>query len=438
MNLRNTLFFFSLFLVSYFTCAMEDPDPSEDQPESCLEIYKTRLNESLILKFSEKRRNSVKDTIKLFRRLEHRKTTYKKIAKVHYDWWIKSSFSRWPFYKLLAIYRSGVLCEKDNRLRSVDWIILNFDKLAKLPKVSLITSEIELLKQYKKQKIAAKKKEKSDHRIRKKLVENHKEKRDFYDMYASDTPTEAGLDVQGESDAENVESECSVCMTDAKNITLRCGHSFCKECIASHIGVKISEKNSKIKCLAPGCREDLVFMSKSDFELSFEQERDLIKNILDTEIASNKARSMRCSNEKCPFVFFCEKRIKATKKTKYKKCPKCSGKTCANCREQYNENHICPESLLKQQEEERKIRLEGKFMDCPFCGAWAEKTEGCARVRCANCKNYFDFATGGPWNQASENRQRSAAHGRGFHKAESQTKPVIKAESDFVDGNQQW
>jgi hypothetical protein len=126
---------------------------------------------------------------------------------------------------------------------------------------------------------------------------------------------------------------------------------------------------------------------------------------------------------------------------KYEKCDYCNQKTCIKCHDKLDKNHICSEFLLKQKEDERRLRQEGIQMDCPYCGTWHEKVSGCSRVQCKNekCMNFFDFATGGPWDKQSEERQRKAANGRGFHTASFVDETALKkAREDFVDGNGQW
>jgi hypothetical protein len=262
----------------------------------------------------------------------------------------------------------------------------------------------------------------------------------LYSIYISDN---VAMDnpLPGDENIENLDedtNECSVCFSLGEKITLPCSHSFCSECIAAHIAVKISENSDRIKCLALNCKADLVLEKQLHFKLPYGQENDLSRNILETEIARYKDRYLKCSNSDCSFVY-CNNLSIDENERQYKRCRYCKTRTCLKCRSQHGKNHICSEALFKQREDERQIRLEGKFMDCPYCGTWHEKIDGCSKVHCKNKKCYraFDFATGGPWGKASEMRQRGRHWA--FHPAEAVDETaLIKSKDDYVDGKNQW
>src|SRR5690606_32579827 len=116
----------------------------------------------------------------MFRRLLDPDTTWHAIAEPHYQWWLSSSFSRWEFYQLRAIFDSGVLCQ--NKFYTIPQIIKDFENLLEGPDVSAIaekyrkTANKEELKQkkiYEKQR--RKEQDTANHLIREALLDSIRE-----------------------------------------------------------------------------------------------------------------------------------------------------------------------------------------------------------------------------------------------------------------------
>jgi hypothetical protein len=96
---------------------------------------------------------------------------------------------------------------------------------------------------------------------------------------------------------------------------------------------------------------------------------------------------------------------------------------------------MCGDLVAKQEAEEAQMRKAG-YMDCPVCGTWAVRTEGCARVICKNrdCGAAYNAHTGRLWTAKEANDQ--AAHGRGHHRAdytEEQARAMVKKTKGYDD-----
>ena len=149
---------------------------------------------------------------------------------------------------------------------------------------------------------------------------------------------------------------------------------------------------------------------------------------------------MPCSNAHCAFVFSSSEPFDDEGEIKTDTCRFCDTETCFKCRESASENHICSSTVLKQKAEDRKIREEGVYMDCPYCHTWHEKIEGsCSYITCSFCGHAYDFASGGPWDEKNAARQRKYSNGKGFHEPDKvDVNAITKDPADYIDGKDKW
>lgn len=447
--------FIYLVFISKFTVSISyaaEILPKNEPCSICVEKYRKKIERLNQVKVT--RIKNLKDTINLFVMLDDPQTSLRGIAEPYRKWWESSAFAKQPhpFRYLLAIYKSGVLCQE--KYYSINKIATKFPKLIQRPEVRRILEEQKkILANEEKERVILlqlelnKKREISNNLIRTELIERLRESGvQLYSLYKINQEVlQINMD---DVSLPQEKEECPICLTTYKELaqqegktirktTLSCGHSFCTDCIQSHINIGISEHQDHIKCLSKDCSEDLVFNNICDFDLSFEQEQALKKNIVEAEIAARKNYYISCSNKDCAFNFFSGEPFADNGEIKSDICSYCQNKTCLKCHESFLNDHVCSSLILKQKEEDKKIREQGVYMDCPYCGVWHDKDNGCSYVTCTKCKRHYDFATGGPWDTASAQRQKN--HNRGYHDASRvDNEALIKDQADFIDGKDKW
>lgn len=93
------------------------------------------------------------------------------------------------------------------------------------------------------------------------------------------------------------------------------------------------------------------------------------------------------------FVFPCsrmegEKKCEGFLSTRWK-CMMCGKKTCKDCHEPDEEEHVCNPNTV----ESAKYIIDSTRA-CPKCGARIQRTYGCNHMFCTGCKTNFNYATG--------------------------------------------
>ena len=130
----------------------------------CVQKYIDKITKK---KRSKKEVAKFEEVINLFLILDHSENTLRKIAAAHEEWWQSTSFSRWPFLYLLAVYHSGVLCEK--KCYSLKKITAKYPMFIKLAKVQALIKDFkEAIKQedIRKEKELKKAQDKANNAIR--------------------------------------------------------------------------------------------------------------------------------------------------------------------------------------------------------------------------------------------------------------------------------
>ena len=186
---------------------------------------------------------------------------------------------------------------------------------------------------------------------------------------------------------------CSICfetyapydMYELKN----CHHSYCYNCWFIHLKTKIENSEiGKLKCIDLKCKEIIP----EEFILDIiKKDKKLVEKY---KKFLNRLKILEDPNKVfCP-IPNCDSYAIKDKKIKYVKCEK-GHNFCCICMKKPHGNNTCENEL----EKDFQIWKKGKIIkQCPQCGIWTEKNEGCNHMTCAECKYQWCWLCGEKYN----------------------------------------
>ena len=215
---------------------------------------------------------------------------------------------------------------------------------------------------------------------------------------------------------------CEICLCDRfgrkASIVKPCRHLFCRSCIEEFFKTKINDGDIE-NILCPGSDCDSVIPTA------------LIRSVVDDETFQRYdvlllRKSLASLGELCycPRIS-CQYPVLYEEGASHATCPSCSLTFCILCRRTYHGVSPCRfkfdeieklrEKYLKA-DHTKRMELEKRYgkpaikeaideydsnvflkencTPCPHCSAWCQKTEGCNKMTCTKCKNYFCWLCG--------------------------------------------
>ncbi|KAI3859469.1 hypothetical protein MKW92_027238 [Papaver armeniacum] len=185
-----------------------------------------------------------------------------------------------------------------------------------------------------------------------------------------------------------------------------CTHSFCTDCIASYIQVKIEEsERPDIECpdtncvnvLDPlSCRSFLppkVFVRWCDYLC-----KSTVCERYDTGYCPNPFCSELILNEckqSLESHLFWRRWLTGNNQT-VSECPHCKLLFCLRCMDLCQANHQCSTSKKVKRANEvllMQMAAKRKWKRCPRCRIYVERTEGCEHITC-RCRYEFCYRCG--------------------------------------------
>ncbi|KAJ0980998.1 hypothetical protein J5N97_009253 [Dioscorea zingiberensis] len=166
-----------------------------------------------------------------------------------------------------------------------------------------------------------------------------------------------------------------------------CSHAFCRACLSQHIEAKLQENIAVIKCpevqckavLEPEICRDIVPIGV------FEKWQSALceSMVLD-------AKKFYCPFEDCSMLLLDD----AEEKVAQAECPSCRRMFCAQCKVVWHAGLSCQEfqSLDPNEKGEDDLILmelakQNKWMRCPSCKFFVEKSEGCWHITCRTMRS---------------------------------------------------
>ncbi|XP_059640287.1 E3 ubiquitin-protein ligase RSL1-like [Cornus florida] len=202
---------------------------------------------------------------------------------------------------------------------------------------------------------------------------------------------------------ESSHSFCEICVekkgTDDMFRNQTCHHSFCSDCISKHVATKIQENMRVVMCPGLDCQGVV--------------ELDACRPMIVREVLERwdemVCESMISASERfyCPFRDCSAMMVNDSvgEVIRESVCPACRRLFCAQCYVPWHPGIECEEFQRLNEDERgkedlmvRELAKEKKWMRCPECKFYVEKTEGCLHMTC-RCGFQFCYACGATYTE---------------------------------------
>ncbi|KAK2815148.1 hypothetical protein Q7C36_023414 [Tachysurus vachellii] len=190
---------------------------------------------------------------------------------------------------------------------------------------------------------------------------------------------------------------CKLCLSDcpaSETSTLRsCDCVFCTQCLRQYVQLAIRDGAGSpitcpdVACKRPGALLDSEIASfASGDEVKFYQRLKFERGV---QLDPCKAW---CPVLECQAV--CSVSPSAEGNPVPILCPTCHGVFCYACKELWEEGHSCQQHqplvvLPANDSAQASVDSDPVIKQCPKCGVYIERNQGCAQMLCKSCKHTF-------------------------------------------------
>ncbi|XP_022609129.1 E3 ubiquitin-protein ligase RNF144B [Seriola dumerili] len=210
---------------------------------------------------------------------------------------------------------------------------------------------------------------------------------------APGTP-EAGTDSQ-----PGPEVFCKLCLSEQPSAATRelqsCNCNFCTACLQQYVQLAIMEGGgAPITCPDMACQKSGVLLDSEIASLAAADQVELYQRV-----KFERGVKLDPSKAWCP-VLECQAVCKVQPSTEGQPtavpCLTCHTVFCSGCRGPWQDSHTCPERqpmMSPSPSHESRARSDSHsdmpIKQCPMCGIYIERNQGCAQMLCKSCKHTF-------------------------------------------------
>lgn len=199
-----------------------------------------------------------------------------------------------------------------------------------------------------------------------------------------------------EKEKEKETFMCEICVdekpkTESFQIS-GCNHSYCCDCMVKYVASKLQENITKISCPFPGCLTG---------KLNPENCRSILPSEVFVRWGDVLCESLILGTEKyyyCPLkdcsALLIDEMHERRPFTTAAECPNCKRLFCVKCKVAWHADMRCSEyKKLKENERDHEdillysLAKKEKWMRCPKCKFFVEKSEGCLYMKCRSLFN---------------------------------------------------
>jgi len=194
---------------------------------------------------------------------------------------------------------------------------------------------------------------------------------------------------------EQNSANCAICLDDLYSTTFKplegCSHVFHEECMREYLKSKIDEKGFPILCPELECKSEIRLNDVADFmDETYKEKFESFS--FKSYLEKNADEVSCCPTADCPFAF-----VKEDDQNQLQ-CPVCKKHYCLNCRVEWHKGMTCKEFEVSNKRDENDVKFEKfikgqKYKQCPKCGFWVSRTEGCNAMIC-RCGTHFCYNCG--------------------------------------------
>ncbi|XP_031178521.1 E3 ubiquitin-protein ligase RNF144B isoform X1 [Sander lucioperca] len=212
---------------------------------------------------------------------------------------------------------------------------------------------------------------------------------------ARDSPPgtpEAGANPQPEPKAF-----CKLCLSEKPFATTgelqSCNCVFCTACLKQYVHLAIMEGGgAPITCPDMACQKTGVLLDSEIASLAPEEQVELYQRLKFERGVKLDPSKAWCPVLECQAV--CSLQLSTEGQPTAVPCPTCHAVFCSGCRGPWQDGHTCPERqpMMSPSHESRARSNSDSDMpikQCPMCGIYIERNQGCAQMLCKSCKHTF-------------------------------------------------
>ncbi|KAM7382452.1 hypothetical protein PAMP_002179 [Pampus punctatissimus] len=216
----------------------------------------------------------------------------------------------------------------------------------------------------------------------------------------SPTPSwEAGDSAPGTPEPGYNEIFCKLCLSEqpsaATSKLQRCDCVFCTACLQQYVQLAIIEGGgAPITCPDMACQKTGVLLDSEIACLAPADQVELYQRLTFERGVQLDPSKAWCPVVKCQAV--CSVQLSTEGHPSAVSCRTCHTVFCSQCREPWQDSHTCLERQpMMSSSPSHKSRAHSDsnsdmlIKQCPMCGIYIERNQGCAQMLCKSCKHTF-------------------------------------------------
>lgn len=190
---------------------------------------------------------------------------------------------------------------------------------------------------------------------------------------------------------------CKLCLMEQPSAATRelqsCQCIFCTACLQQYVQLAIVEGGgAPITCPDMSCQKSGALLDSEIAALASEEQAKLHQRLkFEREVKLDPSRAW-CPMLECQSV--CSVPLSSEGRPTAVPCLACRTVFCSGCRGLWGDQHTCPErqpmmSSPSANESRSRSDSEAPIKQCPMCGIYIERNQGCAQMLCKSCKHTF-------------------------------------------------
>ncbi|XP_071374783.1 E3 ubiquitin-protein ligase RNF144B [Centroberyx affinis] len=192
---------------------------------------------------------------------------------------------------------------------------------------------------------------------------------------------------------------CKLCLSEQPSTATSelhtCNCVFCTPCLQQYVQLAIREGGgAPVTCPDMACQKTGALLDSEIASLAPADQVELYQRL-----KFERGVQLDPSKAWCPVVE-CQAVCSVTPSTEGAPaavpCPACRAVFCSGCRGPWQDGHACPERqpmMSSSPSHESRARSDSDadtpIKQCPMCGIYIERNQGCAQMLCKSCKHTF-------------------------------------------------
>nr|QIE48529.1 hypothetical protein [Trametes gibbosa] len=198
---------------------------------------------------------------------------------------------------------------------------------------------------------------------------------------------------------------CPVCLDNVSHpVTLACGHTWCKACLAGYLNASVDTKTFPLTCLADSARcAQPIALATAQRLLSTEEFDRVVHAAFAAHVQQRPAEFHYCPTPDCPQIYRTAASAAAARAgAALLQCPSCLVRVCAHCNAEAHENTSCQAANPEDEELFELWKTGHDVKHCPHCKVPIERAAGCNHMTCVSCKIHICWACLATFAQSGE------------------------------------